>query len=77
MESVLPPCVHEIEAAPVCVPVDGPPSVELADDDASASVDDAVELAAPLALAIVLVLVEKMPAPDPSEELITYVPPLP
>jgi hypothetical protein len=48
---------------------------ELADDDASASVDDTVELA--VELADPGVLVEKISASEPSEELTTYVPPPP
>jgi hypothetical protein len=50
-------------------------AVELADDDANASVDDVVELAASPACAPVLVA--KIPASDPRLELTTYVPPLP
>jgi hypothetical protein len=50
--------------------------VELADDDASASVDDAVELVAPPAGVVApFVLVANIPAFDPRLALMTYVPP--
>ena len=75
MDSVSFPCVHVIGAAPICVGVDVGDAVESADDDARASVDDAVELAAELTDAAVLVA--KMSASGPSVELTTYVPPLP
>jgi len=60
------PCVHVTAGAVMEV-------VELADDDASASVE---LVASPVCAAVLLVLVAKIPALDP-KELITYVPPLP
>jgi hypothetical protein len=68
-DSVSFPCVHVTAGAVMDV------MVELADDDASASVDDVVELAAPPTC--VAVLVAKIPASDPRVELTTYVPPPP
>ncbi len=75
MDKVSFPCVH-VMGAPTDAPVDesDDDAVELADDDASASVDDVVELAG--ALVNGLVLVAKIPASDPRPELTTYVPPL-
>lgn len=59
------PCVHVMGDA-----------VELADDDASISDDDAVELAVSAVDAEALfVLVAKIPASGPRVELTTYVPP--
>jgi hypothetical protein len=78
-DSVSFPCVHVTGAPPDAVADESDDdAVELADDDASASVDDAVELAAsPVCMAVLLVLVAKIPASDPRLELTTYVPPLP
>lgn len=70
-------CVHVTGDAPDAASDESDDdAVELADDDASASVDDVVELAAPPAgTAAPIVLVAKIPASDPRLELTTYVPP--
>ena len=70
-ERVSLPCVHATGAAPICVEGSVDEVVELAEDDASASVDDGVESA----VAGGGVLVAKIPASGPSAELTTYVPP--
>jgi hypothetical protein len=73
-DKVSSPCAHVTADSPD-ESEDDP--VELADDDASATVDDVVELAAlPACVAVPLVLVANIPAPDP-KELTTYVPPAP
>jgi hypothetical protein len=75
-DSVSFPCVHVMGDAPGTASDESDDDVvELADDDASASVDDAVELAA--SLVDVEVLVAKIPAFGPRLELTTYVPPPP
>ena len=69
------PCVHVTGAAPIAVEL-APPilseddAVELADDDAKASVDVGVELAT----AVLVLPFPNMPASEPFSELTTYVP---
>ena len=69
------PCVHVTGAVPDPADESDGDVAESPEDDASASVDDVVELAAPPACTPVLVA--KIPVFGPRLELTTYVPPLP